>query len=95
VLTPDRGGLCKLIEDGLLVLQAGRVRTTPRWQATLARAAMSLQRAGAPWLDLRLPVATALVEHYPDLPDSKLADLVEAMLPVEQAELPPVFSEPR
>ena len=91
--TPEPEGLSRLVADGLVVLREGRARTTARWQATVARAAMSLQRAGAPWLDLKLPIAAALLEHYPAMPDAELAKLVEAMLPVEEAELAPVFGE--
>jgi len=91
VRTPEPEELGRLIDDGLVVLREGRARTTARWQATVARAAMSLQRAGAPWLDLRLPIAAALMEHYPAMADTELARLVEAMLPVEEAELAPVF----
>ena len=89
--TPEPEGLSRLVDDGLVVLREGRARTTARWQATAARAAMSLQRAGAPWLDLRLPIAAALVEHYPAMEETELAKLVEAMLGVEEAELAPVF----
>lgn len=89
---PDPGSTLEpLIEDGLLRREGDRLRTTARWQAALARAAFSLQRAGAPWRDLRLPIAAALAERYAELPDDELAQLVEALLPVEEAELPPVL----
>lgn len=88
---PDPGALAQLVEDGLLRPDPGRLRTTPRWQVAMARAAFALQRASAPWGDLRLPIAAALVERYPDLPDDALARLVEAMLSVEEAELPPLL----
>jgi hypothetical protein len=53
----------------------------------MARAALGLQRVAAPWKDLRLPIAAALVELYPDATDGELAALVEVMLPVEEEEL--------
>lgn len=84
----DPVALERLVEDGLLQRGPQRLRTSPRWQAAMARAALALQRAGAPWGDLRLPIAAALVERYPGLGDAALAPLVEAMLAVEQAELP-------
>lgn len=78
----------RLVADGLLLRGPTGLRTTPRWQAAMARAALALQRAQAPWADLRLPIAAALVERYPALGDAELADLVEAMAAVEAAELP-------
>jgi len=77
----------QLLEDGLIRREGDRTRTTPRWQAAMARAAVALQRAQAPWQDLRLPIAAALLERYPGATDEELAALVEAMLPVEEAEL--------
>ena len=64
-----------LLADGLVRREGERTRTTPRWQGAMARAALALQRTGAPWRDLRLPIAAAL------------AGLIEAMVPVEEAEL--------
>jgi hypothetical protein len=81
----------RLVEDGLLQRDPQRLRTSPRWQAAMARAALALQRAGAPWTDLRLPIAAALLERYPDLGDADLAPLVEAMFAVEEAEQPPLL----
>ena len=53
----------------------------------MARAALGLYGRDAPWQDLRLPIATALLDTYDSLSDVELADLVEAMLPIEQREL--------
>ena len=80
-----------LRSDGLIRRDGDRTRTTPRWQAAMARAALRLQRADAPWRDLRLPIAAALLEQYPDAADEELAALVEVMLPVEEAELAPAW----
>ncbi|HEX9242547.1 MAG TPA: hypothetical protein VF875_08925 [Anaeromyxobacter sp.] len=83
--------LDRLAAEGLVRLQSGRARTTPRWQATMARAALGLQQSGAPWKDLRLPVVTAMIERFPDATDEEIADLVEAMVAVEEAELAPLW----
>jgi hypothetical protein len=86
---PELDPLGRLEADGLLRRDGVRWRTTPRWQAGVARAALALQRAGAPWRDLRLPLAWALAEWYPAASDEELAGLVEAVLPVEEAGLAP------
>jgi hypothetical protein len=91
---PEPGAVERLIEDGYLRHEAARLRTTARWQAALARAAFLLQRADAPWSDLRLPIAAALAEPYQALDDDALAALVEVMLSVEQAELAPMLGPP-
>jgi hypothetical protein len=83
---PEAGALERLVADGLVRREEDRPRTTPRWQAAVARAAARLQREGAPWHDLRLPIAAALLELYPDVADDELVPLVEAMLPVEECE---------
>jgi hypothetical protein len=88
---PDAGSAAqeRLVADELLLRGPAGLRTSPRWQAAMARAAFTLQRARAPWSDLRLPIAAALLERYPALGDAELAELVEAMAAVETAELPP------
>ncbi len=80
----------RFVEDGLLRRDDGALRTTARFQAALARAAWALLQAGTPWRDLRLPIAGALAERYPDEPDEELAGMVEAMLRVEERELAPL-----
>jgi len=86
---PDPDPLGRLLADDLVRREAGRTRTTPRWQAAVARAALRLQDEGAPWRDLRLPIAAALLELYPAIHDEALVPLVEAMLPVEESEIGP------
>ena len=83
---PEDPAVGRLIEQGFLQPCDTGLRTTRRWQAALARAALALQRAGAPW-DLRLPIAAALADHDPALSDLELAELVEAMIPIQEAEL--------
>lgn len=88
---PDAGDVLR--SDGLIRREGDRDRTTARWQAAMARAALRLQRSGARWQDLRIPVASALLERYPGASDEVLAALVEAMLPVEEAELAVAWGE--
>lgn len=78
----------RLLAEGLVRREGPQLRTTARWQAAMARAALALQRAGAP-VDLRLPIAAALLERLPAATDEELAALVEAMLPIEETELAP------
>ena len=86
---PEPDAIDRLVADGLLRRDGARLRTTRRWQAGLARVAAALQRSDAPWRDLRLPLAAALAAWYPEASDEELAGLVEAALPVEEAELAP------
>ena len=86
---PDPAVLEALEAEGLVRREGGRLRTTRRWQAAVARAALRLYRDGAPWQDLRLPIASAFVELCPDRTDAEIAARVDAMLPIEAAELAP------
>lgn len=84
------GPLGRLERDGLIRAEAERYRTTRRWQGAMARAAYRLLRAGEESTDLRVPIACALVEIYgADCPDAELASLVDALAPIEAAELAP------
>lgn len=86
---PERDALARLAADGLVALEPeGGARTTRRFQGALARAALRLGAAGAPWRDLRLPIAAALVELYPAASDAELAEAVEALLPIEARAVP-------
>lgn len=85
---PERDALARLAADGLVALEPGGARTTRRLQGALARAALRLGAAGAPWRDLRLPIAAALVELYPEASDAELAEAVEALLPIEARGVP-------
>jgi hypothetical protein len=74
----------RLEADGLATRQGLELRTTRKWQGAMARAALRLYEAGDPGHDLRVPIAAALLEIYGSaLEDEDLAQLVEAMLPVE------------
>ena len=79
--------LARLEADGLVRSGPEGARATSRWQAAMARAALRLYRSDAPWQDLRLPIAAALLDTYDALSDVELADFVEAMLPIERREL--------
>jgi hypothetical protein len=87
----DGQALERLVADGFLRREGGRTRTAPRWQAAMARAAARLKQEAAPWRDLRLPIAAALLESYPALDDELLVSLVDAMMHVEESELAAVL----
>jgi hypothetical protein len=71
-------------EDGLAARVGGVLRTTRKWQRAMARAALHLYERRDPGDDLRIPIASALLELYGDqAEDEELAALVEAMLPIE------------
>jgi hypothetical protein len=80
---PDGDVLAALEAEGLVARDAAGVRPTRRWQAAMARAALRLAAGAAPWTDLRLPIAVALLELRADLPDAEVARRVEALLPIE------------
>jgi hypothetical protein len=88
---PDQAEmLARLEADGLIRREAACHRTTRRWQAAMARAALRLLRAGDAPEDLRAPIAAALLELYEDrLDDDGLVSCIEVMLPIERAQLPP------
>jgi len=74
----------RLQADGLAARDGDLLRTTRKWQSAMARAALRLYETGDPGHDLRVPIASALLEIYgPNVVDEELASLVEAMLPVE------------
>ena len=87
----DGQALERLVADGFLRREGGRTRTAPRWQAAMARAAARLKQEEAPWRDLRLPIAAALLDSYPAVDDEFLVSLVEAMMHVEESELAAVL----
>jgi hypothetical protein len=80
--------LRRLIADGLLHGDAAAPRTTRRWQGAMARAALRLLLAGDHGDDLRIPIASALLEIYGDSFDNnEFADAIAVLLPIELAEL--------
>ncbi|MHB8874495.1 MAG: hypothetical protein ACYC8T_12475 [Myxococcaceae bacterium] len=84
---PDDGVLGLLEADHLLTREGGAWRPTRRWQAAMARAASRLVREGVHDGDLRLPIASALVELRGELSDEELASRVAAILPIEEEAL--------
>jgi hypothetical protein len=80
---PETGALARLAADGLVEPGVDGPRATRRWQGAMARAAFRLMAAEAPWRDLRLPIASALAELYPEASDEELAEAVEVLLPIE------------
>ena len=82
--------LGRFAADDLLRREGDTYRTTRRWQAAMARAAVRLYEQGGDGSDLRVPIALALVDIYgADTPDDTLAGWVEAILPIETAEVMP------
>lgn len=76
--------LRRLEADGFVTRESDELRTTRKWQGAMARAALRLYEAGDPGHDLRVPIASALLEVYASgLEDEEIAGLVEAMLPIE------------
>ena len=89
---PGSDTILALEADGLLRREGDRLRTTRRWQTAMARAAFRLVGSGVDGDDLRVPVAAALVELYGDeRTEDELADLVEAIVPIERRELDPTI----
>jgi len=83
-----QAALARFEADGLIVRGAQRWKTSRRWQQAMARAAVKLYDQGDQGDDLRVPIALAIVEIYSStLDDETLAELVEAMLPIEAASL--------
>ena len=83
--------LATLMNDGLLELRGGVLRTTRRWQAAMARAAYRLLHDhGDEHYDLRIAMSSALFELCgAGTSDERIAAYVEALLPIEQSELDP------
>jgi hypothetical protein len=90
---PELTPVARLLDDGLLRQGALGLEPSARWTGAMARAALRLHTGGAPFEDLRLPIATALLELYPRLDDTAIAALVEAMLPFERRALAPLLGE--
>jgi hypothetical protein len=82
----EHGWLTRFEADGLLRRDAGRLRTTKRWQGAMARAALRL--AGSATDDLRAPIASALIEIYGEsLDDDSVVEAIRAISPIEAGEL--------
>jgi hypothetical protein len=82
-----RAALARLETSGLVVSSTGAWKTSRTWQQAMARAAAKLYAAGDAGDDLRVPIALAMVELCPEIEDEILAELVEAMLPIELVSL--------
>ncbi len=77
---------------GLVVIEAGVVHTTPRFNATLeaCRAARRKDRHAKRNADLREPISAAMFTLYGQyLSATDLCALVDAMLPIATAEQKP------
>jgi hypothetical protein len=88
-----RDALTRLAADGLLRAEGDRHRTTRRWQAAMARAALRLVQSGDTRDDLRVPIVAAVLELYGDeIADDEAAALVAAMYSIELVELRPILA---
>jgi len=82
--------LQRLESDGLLRQERSCHRTTRRWQAAMARAALQLITSGDDSNDLRVPIVLALIELYGErLSTDEIVQCVEIIAPIEAAELDP------
>ena len=88
LLESGRRAMARLEADGFIVRNGDGWKTSRRWQQAMARAAVTLYDQGDPGDDLRVPIVLALLDAYRgELDDENLAELVEAMLPIETASL--------
>ena len=70
----------------IIEISASGTKSTRRWQAAMARAALDLLARNDPSEDIRVPITYALLQLYGNtISDNDLFDLVTAMLPIEQA----------
>ncbi len=81
--------LAQLEADGLLVRVGDGHRTTKRWQAAMSRAARRLASSDDDDDDLRVPITHALLEFYGEASIEELVAIVQALAPIEAAELDP------
>ncbi len=86
---PSGDPLARLEADGLVRNGPDGLRTTPRWQGAMARAALRLRALDGDGEDVRAPIVHALLELYPEVSDDELVELVRVMLPIERDELSP------
>jgi hypothetical protein len=86
-INEKEGAMRRLVTLGLVRREGMSYRTSPRFQAAMARAALRLMRLDDAGHDLRMPIAAALVDVLPTAPVDEIATLVEAMLPIESREL--------
>ena len=74
----------QLLDAGLVEYQQGSLKTSRRWQATMARSALSLLKNSEKMEDERLAVVLSLREILAPMPDDNvLCDLVLLMQCVE------------
>jgi hypothetical protein len=80
--------LARLEADGFIFRVGTTFKTRRGWQRAMARAAVALYEQGDAGDDLRVPITLALLQSKPEkYEDELLAELVEALLPIESAAL--------
>jgi hypothetical protein len=82
----DAGIEARLVGEGLLRAEGDALRSTPRWQAAVMRAAQRLLRQGEKGEDVRVPIAAALLELFPHASDAELAAMTLRMAEIEARE---------
>lgn len=87
---PGSEALVELHEHGLIAPRGDTFRTTARWQAAMARAALRLVTDGTDdGRDLRVRVVLALLDFFHDASDAQLCVLADTLVPIELAALEP------
>jgi hypothetical protein len=79
--------LSRLERDNVVQRQGTHWRTTRRWQGAMSRAALRLMSDDEDLMDLRAPIAVALLEIYRDITDDELLRLVHVLAPIEAGEI--------
>jgi hypothetical protein len=81
----QQSGYChRLLDAGLVEYQQGSLMTSRRWQAAMARSALSLLNNNEEMQDERLPIVMSLRELLKPVPDDDvLCDLVFIMQFIE------------
>ena len=72
----------RLVEAGLLRVEDGVLRTTPRWQGAHHRALQRLLAQAQDGDDPRVPMALAVLEAMPQATDAEVAAMTARLLPV-------------
>lgn len=85
----DPEALATLEAQGLIHWTGASYRPTRRFRGAMMRAALALMESDDDGSDLRIPIATALIDVLgAELGDAEIARLVAAMLPLKAAEFP-------
>lgn len=85
-MNPEQS-LQRLAHAGIVERTGSEWRTTEKWDRALMKAETRLVEYAEAVEDPRLPISYALVDLLgPDVPESQLESMVDAMLPLEMRE---------